>query len=265
MKFQKSVLKIYESLLLNIEKKMIIEDIINKAAVGRTSGFKAVEHLIKTGIATERKNGRQREVILRLDRASLGFKLFLDSFKFKESESIKFAINLFIESIKEIKEINAVLLFGSSAQDKNYNDIDIFLICKQDNMEKDRKKIFALRNKVELISGRVINIHFSEYVSIERFVNSICIYGFDFCVNSILKDKPKDSFLEAFAWLDSYKENKNSFENLLVNLAFAYCYSEDLLPKTKEEAKSLLLKKYSNLSKNNIKGAVKQIGEKIFR
>ena len=262
MKFQKSTLKIYEVLLLNIGRDIIIESLINKAAVGRTSGFKAVEHLIKIGIVDERRNGRQRGVVLRLDRASLGFKLFLDSLKFKElDKGIKFAVNLFIESIMDVKEVDAVLLFGSSSQDKLYNDIDLFLVCKHEN----RKKIFALRNKIEQISGKVINAHFSESVSIERFANSICIYGFDFCVNSISKDKSKDSFLEAFAWIDSYKENKNSFDNLLTNLSFAYCYSEGLFPKTKEEAKSLLLNKYPSLNKNNLKEVIKQIGEEIFR
>src|SRR3989344_9227762 len=262
MKFQKSTLKIYEVLLLNIGRDIIIESLINKAAVGRTSGFKAVEHLIKIGIVDEKRNGRQRGVVLRLDRASLGFKLFLDSLKFKELDrGIKFAVNLFIELIMNVKEINAVLLFGSSSQGKHYNDIDLFLLCKQEN----RKKIFALRNRVEQISGKVINIHFSESVPVERFANFICIYGFDFCVNSISKDKSKDSFLEAFAWIDSYKENKNSFDNLLTNLSFAYCYSEGLFPKTKEEAKSLLLNKYPSLNKNNLKEVIKQIGGEIFR
>src|SRR3989338_6465960 len=102
MKFQKSTLKIYEVLLLNIGRDIIFESLINKAEVGRTSGFKTVEHLIKTEITAERRNGRKRWVVLRLDRDSLGFKLFIDFRKFKElDKGVKFAVNLFIESIMD--------------------------------------------------------------------------------------------------------------------------------------------------------------------
>jgi predicted nucleotidyltransferase len=260
MIFQKSMLKIYEFLLLNLNKRLIIEDVIKKSKVGRSAGFKSIKDLILKGIVGEEIKGRQREIFLRLDRFSLAFKKFLDSFKFKNmDEEIKLITNLFIEAAKEL-EIKSVLLFGSALINEKYNDIDLLIVGGV-----NKKKILSVRNKIENIGGRIINIHFSESVSVERFVSSLCVYGFDYCVDFIVKNKAKDSFLEALEGFDSYERNKNNFENFFVNLAFAYCYYCDLIPKTKEEAKNFLLEEYPDLNKRNAKVVMRKIGKKIFR
>ncbi len=268
MIFNKSLLKIYEVLLFNLDKSMIIEDLIKASRVGRSAGFNAVKELVSLGIVDEKTRGRQREISLRVDRYVLGFKIFLDSFRFKQFDgSLKCSAQLFVEYSKEISSVKSILLFGSCIVNKEYSDIDILCICDKD---ADRNRIINIRNKVEQIIGKTINLHFSANAERERFVNSLCIYGFDPYINLFAGNLAKQSYLEALDWFNSSIKNKtkSNFENILVNLAFAYCYSSGFSVKTKEEAKSLLFKQYPHVHKMNreeIRRVMNEIGKKIFR
>lgn len=260
--YNKSALKIYEFLMNNLGRGIIVEDLIRLTGVGRTSGFDSVDELVKSGIAVEKRKGRQREISLKIDMQSLSFKLFADSFRFKNLDNnLKFVINLFVEYCKSLHSVKSLLLFGSSIENRNYKDIDIAIIVGK----ADREKIFAIRNKLESISDKVLNVHFFESISLERFSKSLCVCGFDYCLSSIMRNEAKESFIDAVEWFNSYQKNKSGFDNLLVNLGFAYCYFNGIYPKTKEEAKSLLLKKYPDLNRGNVKKAVREIGEEIFR
>lgn len=263
MKFQKSVLKVYEYLLINTGRSIIIEEIIRRAKVGRSAGFDAVNELVKLGIANEEIFGKQRKISLKPERYSFSFKIFLDSFRFKKlDDEIKLVVNLFIDNIKDINHVNSILFFGSATNSKDFNDIDLLVI--HDN-KLDKEKILNVRKKIENISDKILNIHFNNNLDIDKFANSLCLYGFDYYTDFFSEDKSRNSFLEAADWLDSYKRNKIGFENIQINLAFAYCYHAGLYPKTKNEAKSLLSKKYHHIDEKNVKEVMKKIGKEIFR
>ncbi|MBI2106234.1 nucleotidyltransferase domain-containing protein [Candidatus Woesearchaeota archaeon] len=263
MKFQKSILKVYEYLLINLGRSIIAEEIVKGAKVGRSAGFDAINELVKLGIANEELSGKQKKIYLKPEKYSLSFKIFLDSFKFKNlDEEIKLAVKLFIDNIKNINNVKSILLFGSAANSKDFNDIDLLVIHDND---LNKEKILIIRKKIENLSDKILNIHFSNNLDIDKFTNSLCIYGFDYCTDFFSKDKSRDSFLEATDWLNSYKRNKTGFDNIQINLAFAYCYHAGLYPKTKNEAKSLLLNKYPHINEKNIKEVMKKVGKEIFR
>ena len=65
MKYQKSMLKIYELLL---SKEFILEDLIKGASVGRTSGFEAIKWMEKKGFIEIDNVGKQKQIKLILQR-----------------------------------------------------------------------------------------------------------------------------------------------------------------------------------------------------
>lgn len=276
MKYQKSMLKIYELLL---DREFIIEDLIKKASVGRTEGFKAIKYLEDKGFANIRMIGRQKQVSLKRDEYSFRFKSFIDSMKFKELDnSLKYSINLFISSIKD-RGIRSVLLFGSSLFNDNPKDIDLLIVSD----EIDKNEINKIRDNVELLTNFVINLHFDNKPSNETLLNSVCLYGFDNYLKLLIKeDRIKVQFSEAINWIiSSYNNIKDKrlfnecFENSIINLGFSYSFINHTSLKTKEEAKLFLFKKYHKLNKseglNNYdkfklaKEVASEIGKEIFR
>jgi len=278
MKYQKSMLKIYELLLLN-SKPIIINDIIQRAGVGRTTGFKAINWLNKNGFIEIKEVGKQKEIMLRRDRYTLQLKNFIDSLKFKELDNeLKYTINLFVENIKN-KEIKSILLFGSTLSNKNPKDIDLLIIYDKLN----REDILKIRDKTELTTNFIINLHFEDKPAIERLLNSICVFGFDNYIEFIIqRNKIIEQFLESVNWFVSAYNNvkdkdlfKNCIDNVVVNLGFAYSLINEIELKRKEEAKSLIFNKYRKLNKLEafdnynklelIKGVIVDIGKEAFK
>ena len=276
MKYQKSMLKIYELLLLNREP-IILEEIIKRASVGRTSGFKAIRWLENKGFIQIKTIGKQKEIKLKRDRYTLNFKTFIDTLKFKElNESLKYNINLFIDNIKN-KGIKCVLLFGSSLTEKKPEDIDLLIICS------NKKDIIKTRDKIEPLTNFILNLHFNNDPSDERLLNSVCLFGFDYYIK-LLENENKShiQFYEAINWLTSAYNNikdKNLFDNCLTNvvtnLGFTYSIIKGITVKTKNEAKTILFKQYKKLNKmKNLKNLKKfeiikevttEIGKEIFK
>jgi len=276
MKYQKSMLKIYELLILNRES-IILEDIIKKASVGRTSGFKAIKWLENKGFIQIKTIGKQKEIKLKKDRYTLNFKTFMDALKFKElNEPLKYNINLFIENIKN-KEVKCILLFGSSLTEKKPEDIDLLIICS------NKEDIIKTRNKIEPLTDFILNLHFNNDPSDEILLNSVCLFGFDHYIKLLEnKNKTHTQFSEAINWLTSAYNNikdKNLFDNCLnnvvINLSFTSSSIKGITVKTKNEAKTILFKQYKKLNKmKNLKNIKKfeiikevttEIGKEIFK
>src|SRR3989344_5986516 len=97
MKYQKSMLKIYGSLL---NKGEVIEELIKKPSAGMTSAHGAIALMEKNGLVEIKTIGRQKQVSLKKDIYTFQFKNFIDSIKFKEiDESLKYSIRIFSAKI----------------------------------------------------------------------------------------------------------------------------------------------------------------------
>src|SRR3989344_570093 len=82
MKYQKSMMKIMESLFISKEEKSI-EKIIMETKSGRNSSFSAISWLEENGFVNVKKVGNQRLVSLRIDNYTLQSKYYFDSVTFK--------------------------------------------------------------------------------------------------------------------------------------------------------------------------------------
>ena len=254
MKYQKSMLKIYELLLT---REFIIEDIIKKASVGRTSSFEAIKWMDENGFIKIINIGKQKQISLNKDRYTLQFKSFIDSLKFKElNPNLKYSINLFIDHLKN-EEIKCILLFGSALYEKNPRDIDILIVYSDEINKND-----------------VIN---------DRLLNSACLFGFDNYINLLTKeDKVNIQFSEAVNWyISSYNNVKNKdlfnncLDNLITNLGFVYSSINNISSNTKNEAKKALFSHYGKLNKLEnsdnykkieiIKEVLTEIGKEIYK
>ena len=121
MKYQKSMLKIYESLL---NEEDVIEELIKKSSVGRTSAYGAITLMEKKELVEIKTIGKQKQVSLKKDIYTFQFKNFIDSIKFKEiDESLKYSIRMFIERLNK-GGVKMILLFGSSMYSKSPKDIN---------------------------------------------------------------------------------------------------------------------------------------------
>jgi len=117
MKYQKSMLKIYESLL---NKENVIEELIKKSSVGRTSAYGAITLMEKKELVEIKTIGKQKQVSLKKDIYTFQFKNFIDSMKFKEiDESLKYPI----ERLNKWG-VKMILLFGSSMYSKSPKDLN---------------------------------------------------------------------------------------------------------------------------------------------
>ena len=277
MKYQKSMLKIYELLL---SKEFILEDLIKKSSVGRTSGFEAVRWMDEKGFVKISRIGRQKQVSLKKDRYTLQFKSFTDSLRFKElNKNFKYPINLFIDSLKNDK-IKCILLFGSVLYEKNPKDIDILIVCSS---ETNKDNIIKIRDNTELLTDFIINLHFDDNPSNDRLLNSACLFGFDNYINLLTKeDKVNIQFSEAVNWyISSYNNVKNKdlfnncLDNLITNLGFVYSSINNISSNTKNEAKKALFSHYGKLNKLEnsdnykkieiIKEVLTEIGKEIYK
>ena len=117
MKYQKSMLKIYESLL---NKENVIEELIKKSSVGRTSAYGAITLMEKKELVEIKTIGKQKQISLKKDIYTFQFKNFIDSIKFKEiDESLKYPIERLNKG-----GVKMILLFGSSLYSKSPKDLN---------------------------------------------------------------------------------------------------------------------------------------------
>ena len=117
MKYQKSMLKIYESLL---NEEDVIEELIKKPSAGMTSAHGAITLMEKNGLVEIKTIGRQKQVSLKKDIYTFQFKNFIDSMKFKEiDESLKYQIERLNKG-----GVKMILLFGSSLYSKSPKDLN---------------------------------------------------------------------------------------------------------------------------------------------
>jgi|SRR3989344_2750881 len=277
MKYQKSMLKIYELLLT---REFIIEDIIKKASVGRTSSFEAIKWMDENGFIKIINIGKQKQISLNKDRYTLQFKSFIDSLKFKElNPNLKYSINLFIDHLKN-EEIKCILLFGSALYEKNPRDIDILIVYSD---EINKNDVIKARDNIELLTDFIINLHFDDNPSNDRLLNSACLFGFDNYINLLTKeDKVNIQFSEAVNWyISSYNNVKNKdlfnncLDNLITNLGFVYSSINNISSNTKNEAKKALFSHYGKLNKLEnsdnykkieiIKEVLTEIGKEIYK
>ena len=117
MKYQKSMLKIYESLL---NEEDVIEELIKKPSVGMTSAHGAIALMEKNGLVEIKTIGKQKQISLKKDIYTFQFKNFIDSIKFKEiDESLKYPIERLNKG-----GVKMILLFGSSLYSKSPKDLN---------------------------------------------------------------------------------------------------------------------------------------------
>ena len=262
------MLKIYEFLVNNLDRAVIIEELIKKNSIGRNAAYQAIGWMEKNGLIDITVRGKQKEVRLRRDIHSLQFKLFLDAIRFKTlNKDVKFIAGLFAS---EVKEDVSVILFGSALTDK-FNDIDLLIAYKD---EADKESIIKIKNRVELVSDYVINAHFDQAPEVGRLLSGICLYGYDRYL-MLLSDKERinSQFKEALQWHYAAANNaqdkaelSRDIERAMVNLAFAHCMLNKEEVKTKEEAKRLFVERYKvNKNIKGVREALIAIGKEIFR
>ena len=86
MKYQKSMMKIMESLLDG--KERTIDFLIKNSKTGRNSSFEALDFLKKIGFVHINELGNQRMVSLVKNNQTFQFKYYLDSLNFKSLDSL---------------------------------------------------------------------------------------------------------------------------------------------------------------------------------
>ena len=117
MKYQKSMLKIYESLL---NEEDVIEELIKKPSAGGTSAYGAITLMEKKELVEIKTIGKQKQVSLKKDIYTFQFKNFIDSMKFKEiDESLKYPIERLNKG-----GVKTIILFGPSLYSKSPKDIN---------------------------------------------------------------------------------------------------------------------------------------------
>lgn len=288
MKYQKSILKIYEMLVKNPLKEFIIEEIIKSAKVGRTAGFEAIKWLEKNALIKVETAGKQKSVTLLVNETALNFKFFLDSFELKNlSRDALFQINLFVYLASRhsvYAHINAVLLSGSAVYSKKPNDIDLYIVCR--NLPEDQEELKRIRKLTENICDILINLHFTSEKDIYNLLQKLMIHNQSYST-SLLKEIDKSlrlklQYTEALYDISSMINNLNNDELLphlfyrwLINLAYCDNWLENKVNIGKEEAIELFENRYINKIKNfeklgNInkfeifKRITNEIGQKIF-
>ena len=288
MKYQKSMLKIYEILVRNPLKEFIIEDIIKEAKVGRTSGFDAIRRMEKSKLIKIEAIGKQKSISPIINNTAVNFKLFLDSFEFKNLESgIIFEISLFIYLASKrsaFADINAILLFGSVLSSKKPNDIDLLIVCENQQTKEEELKL--PRKLTESVCGLPINMHFTEEKDIYNLIQKLSVYSKSYPTALLMEtDKSlrlKLQFAEALYDIDSITNNVKDtelltqlFYRLMLNLAYCGCWLKEKTNISKEEALKLFREAYLSKVKNfeklkaidkldSLKAIANEIGKNIF-
>lgn len=264
MKYQKSMMKIFENLLLDRRSKTI-EKIIHETKTGRNSAFSAIKWLENNGMVKVRESGNQKLVSPVLDNHTLQFKYYLDSITFKTLDPlVKLVVEMFISEIVNKTKIKSVVLFGITLKSKEFNDIDILLLGKLDT--NFISSLSELREKIERTLGVVINLHKAE-LDVNNLFRGVVVYQSSYIH---IQDKIKSQYFEFINWFFEAIKNQNSdifqtsFNNSVLNLSYVYCYMDDFTPKTKDEAIEFFNKKYKVKNLDELKKIGVEIGKKLF-
>jgi len=260
MKYQKSMMKIMESLLSSEESKSI-EALIRESKTGRNSSFEALKLLEKHGFIKITSLGNQKTVRAVKDNSFLQFKYYGDAMEFKSMDSlIKLIVNLFISELSKKKQIKVVLLFGSVLKKGKFNDIDILLLGN--NLEiNDLESFNLIKTKIERFFGIIINLHKDEF-NLDNLFRGVVIYQSSYLFNYNKAQKQYLEFFDNIYDLVLDKSNKSLFDLALINLAYSFCYLNNFVPRTKSDALEFLNKKTTNL--NDLKKIGEEIGKEIF-
>jgi predicted nucleotidyltransferase len=292
MKYQKSMLKIYEELVRQPFREFIIEEIIKEAGVGRTSGFEAIRWLEKNHLIDVRTSGKQKSIKLVINDVALNFKLFLNSIEIKKLDpNILFQINLFVDLVSKIvsntDDVKAILLFGSASTFvKHPKDIDLEVVYKESKYPT-KTQLKHVRKLIENISDFTINLHFTTNPDYHDLLQKIVVYNKSY-YSDLFREKDSRLFnlrlqyREAVFDIDSISNNINDnallpelIQRLIRNLAYCCCMVEEKRTETKNETIKYFMKKYknrmkkfdklSNIKKFNIlRKITNEIGQKIF-
>lgn len=261
MKYQKSMLKIMESLLDGNERT--IDFLIKNSKTGRNSSFEALDFLKKIGFVKINELGNQRIVSLVKNNQTFQFKYYLDSLNFKSLDSlVQLILNLLILDLTKKNKIKFGVIFGSVLDKGFFNDLDILLVGNGLTF-KDLKFLDKIKKKLELFSGIVLNFHLGDS-NFDNLSRGIVFYQSSYIINLGEVQKQYLEFLEIYFEGIFGKKTRNLFDLALLNLAYVYCKLNGFLPKTKKEAKDFFNKKYkiTTFSDLNKKGI--QIGKEVF-
>ncbi|MBU2104734.1 MAG: hypothetical protein KKF67_03090 [Nanoarchaeota archaeon] len=265
MKYQKSMMKIFENLLLDRQEKSI-ERIIQETKTGRNSAFNAIKWLENNGMVKVKESGNQKLVSPVIDNHTLQFKYYLDSIAFKTLDPfVKLVVGIFISEIMNKIKIKSVVLFGSALKSREFKDIDLLLLGKLDT--KFISSLSELRGKIERALGVVINLHKAE-LGIDNLFRGVVVYQIS---HIEIKDRIKLQYLDFINWLFEAIKNQKSdvfqtaFNNSILNLSYVYCYMNDFNPKTKEDSKEFFNKKYKIKNLDELKKTGVEIGKKLFK
>lgn len=262
MKYQKSMLKLMEKILLSNEEKSI-EALIQEAKTGRNSSFEALKFLKERGFIRIKDFGNQKIVSLVRDNFVLQFKYYLDSMEFKSLDSfVKLVVDVLIFSFFGKKKIKAALLFGSVLKGKGFNDIDILLLGENLRVE-DIKSLENAKSKIERFFGIILNFHKGNF-DFDSLFNGIVIYQSSYVLEYTNTQRHYFEFLDS-AYDAIVGKERTFFDSSLVNLSYVYCFSENFFPKTKLDALDFFSKKYKVKNLNDLKKVGVEIGKKIFR
>ena len=265
MKYQKSMMKIFENLLLDRRGKTI-EKIIQETKTGRNSAFNAIKWLENNGMVKVKESGNQKLVSSVIDNHTLQFKYYLDSIAFKTLDPlVKLVVETFISEIANKTKIKSVVLFGSALKSKEFNDIDILLLGKLDT--KFISSLSGLREKIERTFNVIINLHKAE-LDVDNLFRGVVVYQSSYID---IKDKIKSQYFEFINWFFEAIKNQNSnifqtaFNNSILNLSYVHCYMDDFTPKTKDEAIEFFNKKYKAKNLDELNKIGVEIGKKLFK
>jgi len=266
MKYQKSMLKVFENLFKSREGKSI-EEIIRETHTGRNSTFKAVEWMEEKGIVTINNHGKQRIVSVIIDNYTLQYKYYLDFITLKTLNPLVRTISMILSDNINNPRIKVALLYGSALTNKDYNDIDIMILGDELNNE-DIRTLDSTKEKLERVFEVVINIHRGE-LNNENVLQGVVIYQSSYIKSS---DKARKEYYEYLGWmLEAIKNSKDkkifedSLNKALINLSYAYSYIDSYYPKTKEESLNYIKKNNDVGNFKKIKTRGQEIGERIFK
>ena len=108
--FDNKIISIIKFILENQEKELYLQEIAEKSNVAPATGFRILQKLEKSGIIESRKIGK-----IKIYKVLDNKKTKLLSELFKEDKRI---IQLFSEQIREIENVEAVILHGKEQKDK---------------------------------------------------------------------------------------------------------------------------------------------------
>jgi predicted nucleotidyltransferase len=261
MKYQKSMMKIMENLLLSKEGKSI-EVLIKESQTGRNSSFEALKFLEKNGFIKINSLGNQKIVNAIMDNSFLQFKYYTDAMEFKSFDAIiKLIVNLFILELSKKKQIKSALLFGSVLKKGKFNDIDILLLGDNLNI-KDLESLNLIKTKLERFFGVIINLH-KDGFEINNLFRGLVIYQSSYIFEYNPAQKQYLEFFNNFYDLILDKKDKSLFDLARINLAYSFCYLHNFVPKTKSDALEFFNKKITNF--DNLKKIGGEIGKEIFK